>query len=68
MSQNLSNIVWRKSSRSGQDGGNCVEIGFAGTRVGVRDSKNADGPALVFPERGWTAFLASGKAGSFDLG
>lgn len=36
-------VRWRKSSRSGQEG-NCVEL--AHTLVGVRDTKNPDGPCL----------------------
>lgn len=35
--------VWRKSTRSGGDNGNCVEVSNQG---GVRDSKNRRGPAL----------------------
>lgn len=40
--------TWRRASASGQEGGNCVEIGSTGkARDAVRDSKNA-GPTLVF--------------------
>lgn len=42
-------IRWRKSSRSGSEGGTCVELGCrdeAGTPVAVRDSKNPTGPVL----------------------
>ncbi|MGI8309008.1 DUF397 domain-containing protein [Saccharopolyspora hattusasensis] len=51
---------WRKSSRSvgsGQ-GGNCVEVAFAGPAVAVRDSKDPGGPVLAFPASSWAAFLA----------
>lgn len=47
---------WRKSSRSSAQA-NCVEVAFAGRAVGVRDSKNADGPLLAFPGQEWAAFL-----------
>jgi Domain of unknown function (DUF397) len=45
-------IVWRKSSHSGTDGGTeCVEVaGLPGRTmrvIGVRDSKNPDGPMLI---------------------
>jgi hypothetical protein len=48
---------WRKSSYSGNTGGNCVEIAFAVEAVAVRDSKNAIGPMLSFNAAAWTAFL-----------
>ncbi|MBQ0994382.1 DUF397 domain-containing protein [Micromonospora sp. H61] len=53
--------VWRKSTRSGGDG-NCVEVaGFAET-VGVRDSKDRQGPVLTFTPSVWTAFVqAAGR-------
>ena len=38
-------IRWRKSSRSGGNGGDCVEL--AHTRDAVRDSKNPGGPVLA---------------------
>ncbi|QKW32855.1 DUF397 domain-containing protein [Actinomadura sp. NAK00032] len=45
----LSNATWRKASRSGENGGNCVELAdVAGASVvAVRDSKNPDGPVLL---------------------
>jgi hypothetical protein len=52
----LSAARWRKSSRS-TDTSNCVEVAFAGPAVGVRDSKNVDGPLLAFPENTWARFL-----------
>jgi hypothetical protein len=52
----LSTARWRKSSRS-SDQANCVEVAFAGPAVGVRDSKNAGGPLLAFPEHKWAQFL-----------
>ncbi|MBP8536867.1 DUF397 domain-containing protein [Streptomyces sp. MK37H] len=59
---NLSTAVWRKSSYSNNDGGGCVEIadGFPGI-VPVRDSKDPDGPTLIFPSGSWSAFIASLK-------
>ncbi|MGW4680423.1 DUF397 domain-containing protein [Micromonospora taraxaci] len=48
--------VWRTSTRSGGEG-NCVEVaGFAET-VGVRDSKDRQGPVLTFTPSAWTAFV-----------
>jgi hypothetical protein len=63
---NLAQATWRKSSYSGGSG-NCVEIAdnLPGA-VGVRDSKNPSGPALVFTPRAWRAFVAGVKNGDFD--
>ncbi len=48
--------AWRKSSRSGE-ATNCVGVAVAAHAVGVRDSKNTAGPALVFAAGPWSAFL-----------
>jgi len=46
--QNLSNVRWSKSSRSGA-GNNCVEVAdLDGGARAVRDSKDQSGPALMF--------------------
>ncbi len=62
----LSRAVWRKSSRSGAEG-NCVQVAFVAGQVAVRDSKNPQGPALVFGRRAWDAFICAAKDGRFDL-
>jgi hypothetical protein len=55
----LSEAKWFKSSYSGADKA-CVEVAFlAGGHIGVRDSKNPSGPALVFPPEEWEAFTAA---------
>ncbi|MGQ4599244.1 DUF397 domain-containing protein [Nocardia sp. R6R-6] len=61
----LSGAKWFKSARSGEADA-CVEVAWleAG-HVGVRDSKNAVGPALVFTPRAWDAFAAGLKEGEF---
>lgn len=55
----LSAATWRKSTYSGGDGGNCLEVTdhFTGV-VPVRDSKNPAGPALVFRATAWASFVA----------
>ena len=50
-------VAWRKSSRSAQGDTNCVEVAFIVDSVGVRDSKNAAGPALAFDRTAWRDFL-----------
>jgi hypothetical protein len=54
----LTGARWRKSSRSGGNGGNCVEVADnLPNVVGVRDSKDPAGPALVFSLAAWRAFV-----------
>lgn len=58
----LNGVTWRKSSYSSANGGNCVEVAAGGPGVvAVRDSKDPDGPALVFSPADWSAFIASLK-------
>lgn len=67
MEHDLTGAEWRKSTRSGANG-QCVEVaGNLPDVVGVRDSKNVNGPALSFEPRIWSAFVADVKAGTFDL-
>ncbi|MEV4128514.1 DUF397 domain-containing protein [Nocardia sp. NPDC049707] len=66
MSVDLSAARWFKSSRS-STGGDCVEVAYLdGGVVGVRDSKNPTGPALVFTPKAWDAFTAAITDGEFD--
>ncbi|MEV0021408.1 DUF397 domain-containing protein [Streptomyces atroolivaceus] len=54
--------TWRKSTYSGGDGGDCLEVADGHPDiVPVRDSKMADGPALVFRTAAWGAFVAGLK-------
>ncbi|MFY1654630.1 DUF397 domain-containing protein [Solwaraspora sp. WMMB762] len=56
----MSRVHWRKSSRSSASGSDCVEVAtLAGGTIGVRDSKDPHGPALLFPTGAWTAFLTT---------
>ncbi|MFJ9520851.1 DUF397 domain-containing protein [Kitasatospora sp. NPDC101801] len=62
MNIDLTNAEWQKSSYSNTDGGNCVEpaLNFAASHglVPVRDSKDPNGPALVFTADQWAAFAS----------
>lgn len=63
----LSNAAWRKSSRSGSNSGNCVEVADnLPDIVAIRDSKDPTGAPLTLPRHGWTSFLATIKRGHFD--
>ncbi|WP_330250494.1 DUF397 domain-containing protein [Nocardia sp. NBC_00565] len=66
MNVDLSGARWFKSTRSSgtQD---CVEVAHLdGGMVGVRDSKNPAGPALVFTPGEWQAFTAGVADGEFE--
>lgn len=58
-------INWRTSSRSQNT--NCVEVGEMETTIAMRDSKDREGPVLIFARQRWLEFVASAKAGEFDL-
>jgi hypothetical protein len=68
----LKGAVWRKSSYSGNNEGQCVEVAdltgtpFAGQRA-IRDSKNPEGPALLIPTGSFASFMDALKAGEFDI-
>jgi len=64
-SRDLSNVIWRKSTRSGHNG--CVEVAFADGRIALRDSKDRKGPVLVFTPLEWEAFVNGVRDGEFDL-
>ncbi|WBP87014.1 DUF397 domain-containing protein [Kitasatospora cathayae] len=57
--------AWFKSSYS-NNGGACVEVAanIPGV-VPVRDSKDPEGPSLVFPADAWSAFLSAVQGGEF---
>ena len=63
----LSGARWRKSSRSGGQGGNCVEVAGVAPAVAVRDSKDPDGPRLAFGSAAWRVFADRVKASECDL-
>ncbi|MBZ6089727.1 DUF397 domain-containing protein [Streptomyces olivaceus] len=51
-------LRWFKSSYSGSEGGNCVEVATAPTAIHIRDSKAPQGHVTVSPTA-WAAFLAA---------
>jgi uncharacterized protein DUF397 len=60
----LSRAIWRKSSRSGGNGGQCVEVAQnLPAIVAVRDSKNPGSTPLVVTNAAWAVFLAAIKRG-----
>lgn len=47
----LSDAIWRKASRSHDDGDQCIEVASLATMAAFRDSKDPDGPKLVVSRR-----------------
>jgi Domain of unknown function (DUF397) len=61
-----SDTSWVKSSLSFANG-NCVEVAnLPNGEIGVRDSKNSEGPVLRFTPDEWHAFLGGVRNGEFD--
>ncbi|MFD2079100.1 protein of unknown function [Actinopolymorpha cephalotaxi] len=66
MKVDLSRARWRKASASvGMS--NCVEVADLGAQLAVRDSKDRQGPKLVFGSGAWSSFVGGAKKGEFDL-
>jgi Domain of unknown function (DUF397) len=58
-------LGWRTSSYSTSQA-NCVQVALGGPAIGVRDSKDPDGPVLAVPAGRWSAFLRGVAVGDFD--
>ncbi|MEU5293347.1 DUF397 domain-containing protein [Streptomyces umbrinus] len=52
-------LAWFKSSYSGSDGDDCVEVAASPAAIHVRDSKNTRGPRLNLSPTAWGDFVAS---------
>jgi hypothetical protein len=50
-------LAWFKSSYSGAEGGQCVEIAIAPDAVRIRDSKDRSGPVLTATSQEWTGLI-----------
>ncbi|MFF9404686.1 DUF397 domain-containing protein [Streptomyces anandii] len=53
-----SGLAWFKSSYSGTEGGQCVEIAADAGAVHIRDSKAVTGPVIRVSPTAWARFLA----------
>ncbi|WP_204001878.1 DUF397 domain-containing protein [Micromonospora lutea] len=58
----MTGAQWRKSSKSGSNGGACVEVAdnLPGVIL-VRDTKNRDGGTLAFRPAAWQGFVDMAK-------
>lgn len=55
---------WRTANRC--SAGGCVTVAYQDGNILVADTKNADGPPLVFTRAEWADFIAGVEAGDFD--
>ncbi|MEU7620131.1 DUF397 domain-containing protein [Micromonospora rifamycinica] len=58
----MTGAQWRTSTKSGNNGGDCVEVAdnLSGI-VAVRDSKDPSGPVLAFDPETWRSFVGFAK-------
>ncbi|MEU6248268.1 DUF397 domain-containing protein [Glycomyces sp. NPDC047010] len=62
-----STLAWRKSTRSGPNGGNCVELAaLPQGDIAVRNSRFPEGPALIYTVAEIRALVEGAKDGEFD--
>ncbi|MCM2392150.1 DUF397 domain-containing protein [Streptomyces sp. CWNU-1] len=58
MNPSPASVDWFKSSYSEGSGNACLEVASLDHQVGIRDSKDKQGPALVVPSPAWAQFVA----------
>lgn len=62
----LPSVTWLKSRRSNPSG-NCIELAeLPGGEIAVRNSRDPDGPALVYTSAEIAAFILGVRDGDFD--
>lgn len=67
MSIQLARARWRKASGSSASGSDCVELAPLPGLVAVRDSKDPEGPMLVFERAQWRLLAERVGRGELDL-
>ncbi|MET8092310.1 DUF397 domain-containing protein [Micromonospora sp. NPDC005220] len=55
----LARVSWHKSSRSGANDSNCVEVAVLSDGLAVRDSTDPGGATLVFGRAAWSSFVTA---------
>ncbi|WUH98181.1 DUF397 domain-containing protein [Spirillospora sp. NBC_00431] len=63
----MNRLVWRKSSHSGPEQGDCVEVADLTSGIGVRDSKNPDLGHLTLTPQAFGDLLALAKRDEISL-
>ncbi|WP_436758517.1 DUF397 domain-containing protein [Streptosporangium sp. V21-05] len=68
LSDELRTADWRKATKSGPNGGDCLEVApLSGGRVGLRDTEAPERAPFVVSASVWDAFIDSAKKGEFDF-
>ncbi|MFG7942210.1 DUF397 domain-containing protein, partial [Streptomyces cacaoi] len=57
MRRSTAGLAWFKSSYSGTQGDDCVEVAIVERAVHVRDSKDVSRPAFAVGREGWRQFV-----------
>ncbi|MFD5131562.1 DUF397 domain-containing protein [Streptomyces olindensis] len=63
MSSKTSELAWFKSSYSGSQGDDCVEVALTPATIHVRDSKDERSPQLALTPAAWARFLPYASQG-----
>jgi uncharacterized protein DUF397 len=58
-------LAWVKAQSSSHNG-QCIEIAETAGRIAIRDSKDPDGPILIYTPGEFGAFLNGARNGEFD--
>ena len=63
----IHDAVWVRSTYSGASGGNCVEVAaLPGGGAAVRNSRDPEGTALIYPATAVRAMVSALRSGEFD--
>lgn len=62
----LTRVRWRRSTRSNEMGGACVEVTALDSMIALRDSKDPGGPELLIAPENWRWLLDNVKSGTYD--
>ena len=66
VTESQSSPTWVRSRRCESNA--CVEVAVVGDGlIAMRDSKDPDGPRLIFSREEWDAFVAGTRAGDFSF-
>ncbi|MEV4614648.1 DUF397 domain-containing protein [Kitasatospora sp. NPDC049258] len=63
----LTGAEWLSSSQGADPEVGEVQIAFVEGYIAMRDSRDPDGPALIFTPAEWRAFVLGARDGEFDL-